>query len=300
MTAVAPISVAIATLNRPEGLTRCLDALLSGEVLPEEIVVVDQSKDERTQLIVAERSSPRPIIYVRQGKRGLSASRNAGIEHASCSLIAVTDDDCVPGDKWVAVLHHTFASDAALDAVTGRVLPLGPETDGSYNVSPRESVIRRIFDTPIMPWHVGTGGNFAIRRSWFERIGMYDERLGAGSPGKAAEDADLFYRLLRAGAKVQYEPDAIVYHERQPITRRLATRVSYGYGIGAFCGIWLRQGDRHAWSMLRSWLRHQAQAAVGGVRRREWMQVYQRFLSVQGTLRGFIHGVRRSHRKGSL
>ena len=39
----AELTVAIATLDRPVALARCLDALEVGSLLPAEIVVVDQS-----------------------------------------------------------------------------------------------------------------------------------------------------------------------------------------------------------------------------------------------------------------
>ena len=48
-TDLAPISVAISTRARPDALGRCLDALLAGERLPAEIVVVDQSRDDRSR-----------------------------------------------------------------------------------------------------------------------------------------------------------------------------------------------------------------------------------------------------------
>src|SRR5262249_59428676 len=94
-----------------------------------------------------------------------------------------------------------------------------------------------------LPWLVGTGANIAVRREWASRIGGYDERLGAGTRGGAGEDLDFLYRLLRSGAHVRYEPDALVYHERQSKARRRKTRTSYGRGVGACCALWLRERD---------------------------------------------------------
>ena len=39
------MSVVIATVDRPAGLARCLDALLSGSVVPSEIIIVDQGSN---------------------------------------------------------------------------------------------------------------------------------------------------------------------------------------------------------------------------------------------------------------
>lgn len=199
MTRVAHLTAAIATLDRPDALARCLDALLAGEVAPAEVIVVDQSQNDATKVIIEQRQAEAaPIIYVRQSQRGLSASRNAAIARTGYPVVAFTDDDCVPDRGWITAIDRTFASPTTPDAMTGRVLPLGPDEPGLYAASLRESIKRTEFKGKVVPWVVGTGGNFAAKREWFKRIGGYDERLGPGSPGKAAEDLDLFYQLLRA------------------------------------------------------------------------------------------------------
>jgi GT2 family glycosyltransferase len=282
----------VATLDRPQGLARCLDALIAGTLLPAEIIVVDQSQHNATQSAVEQyQVSAVPIRYIRCERRGLSASRNVSIVHAQCPAIAFTDDDCVPDQGWVAALDRAFAAAPAPDAVTGRVLPLGPKTPDTYVVSPRERNTPADFRGQAIPWLIGTGGNFALRREWFDRVGRYDERLGAGSLGRAAEDADLFYRLLRAGAHVHYEPGALVYHERQSRAQRLASRWNYGHGIGAFCGIWFQRGDRYILRVLGYWLLSLGRELIGGVYHLEWMEAYQRVLSLRGTARGLLYGL---------
>lgn len=293
MTSVAQISVAISTLDRPDALGGCLDALLAGEVLPAEVIIVDQSQNDATRLIVAQRQmSTVPIIYVHQQRRGLSASRNAAIVRASCPIIAVTDDDCVPDSGWIATIERTFASTTALHALTGRVLPLGPETPSTFAVATRTSTLRTEYSGKALPWLIGGGNNFAVKRDWFSCIGGCDERLGVGSPGKAAEDLDLFYRHLKAGARIRYEPDALVYHQRQSKAQRLASRWSYGYGIGAFCSIWLRRGDLYALRILSHWICWQCWEFAVATGRRHWLETYQRWLSLRGTISGLIYGFR--------
>jgi len=248
-------SVVITTVDRPAALRRCVDALLKGDTLPAEIIVVDQGDTgscER-ELLQCHSGSVR-LLYYRQPRWGLSAGRNAGVALASGDIIAVTDDDCVPGRGWLSTISRNLSGDQAPDAVTGRVLPLGPEVPGLFAVSSRTDVVRRQFCRPIKPWVVGTGANFATRRHWLEKLGGYDERLGAGSPGKAAEDMDLFYRMLSAGGRIIYDPDAVVLHERQDLPRRRASRYTYGFGIGAFCGIRLRALDLRMLLVLAQWL----------------------------------------------
>jgi glycosyltransferase involved in cell wall biosynthesis len=291
-TPAAQISATIATLDRPDALARCLDALLSGSVLPAEVVIVDQSQNDATQSVVEMRRRQKvPIVYIRQARRGLSVSRNTALAQVSYSIVAVTDDDCLPDPGWISAIAHTFGAEPALDALTGRVLPLGPETPDTYAVAVRESLSRQDFVGKTLPWIIGGGNNFAVKRDWFERVGGCDEHLGVGSPGKAAEDVDLFYRLLREGAKIRYEPDVLVYHERTSKARRLATRWSYGFGIGVFCSLWLRRRDLYALRVLIRWLRWQCRDFTVATVRREWPEAYQRWLSLKGTVGGLTYGL---------
>jgi glycosyltransferase involved in cell wall biosynthesis len=290
---VANLTVAIATFNRPDRLARCLDALLAGTVLPAEVIIVDQSQDTATAAILEQRRiTPVSLVYIRQQQRGLSASRNAAVACAGFPIIAVTDDDCVPAQEWVAAVEQAFTIPTPPDALTGRVLPLGGDAPGLHVVSARTSNQRTEYRGKVVPWQVGTGGNFAVKREWFNRIGNYDERLGAGSPGQAAEDTDLLYRLLCAGAHIRYEPDALIFHERQSKARRLASRWGYGHGIGAFCGLWLRRGDRYALRMLGEWLLYLCRELINATKHREWLEAYQRLLGLRATMHGLLYGLR--------
>ena len=289
----ANLSVAISTLDRPEALARCLDALLGGEMLPAEVVVVDQSGNCATKDLVEQRqASTAPIQYMRQARRGLSASRNYAISHARCRVVAVTDDDCVPDPQWTSAIERTFASPTAPDALTGRILSLCTDIPGLFKVATRESTQRTEFRGKVLPWLVGGGGNFAVRRDWFLRIGGCDERLGVGSSGKAAEDMDFFYRLLRAGGSIRYEPEALIYHEPKSKSERMTRHWSYGYGIGAFSGIWLRRGDWYALRVLTHWVGTHCRDLALAIGRRQRFEAHQKRLILQGTVRGLLYGLR--------
>jgi GT2 family glycosyltransferase len=292
MKRIAKLTAIISTLNRPELLARCLDALLAGDVLPAEIIIVDQSADHKTGLVVAQRTTTAVRIhYLRQEQRGLSASRNAAVGCATFPLLAITDDDCVPDKRWIAIVERVFSSVKAPDALTGRVLPLGQEVPGLYAVSSRSARQRVEFSGRVEPWLVGTGGNFAIKQEWLERVGTFDERLGAGSPGGGAEDIDLLYRLASAGARILYDPDALIYHERQSKVRRLASRLTYGRGIGVFCAKWMRRRDPYAWRILGQWLFLRARLTASALRRGRLDSVYEEWLVLQGTARGLLQGI---------
>ncbi|HEX6105909.1 MAG TPA: glycosyltransferase [Gemmatimonadales bacterium] len=294
MSAPVGVSAAIAACDRPEGVLRCLAGLLGGELLPDEVIVVDQSRDDSVGSALGAAAFAVPVRYVRMPRLGLSASRNAALERAAQPVIAFTDDDCVPDPGWIATVHRVLTDDPGLAGVTGRVLPLGEERAGTYVVSPRTSTAGREYAGRAVPWTVGTGGNFAARREWLERVGRFDERLGAGSPGRAAEDADLLYRLLRAGARLRYEPASVVYHERQTAAQRLASRRGYGHGIGALCALYLRRGDLYAARLLLGYVADHGGSLARSVVRRDWFTVRQRVQALQGCATGLVYGFRLS------
>lgn len=271
---------------------RCLDAIAGGTAQPQEIVVVDQSADDRSEAVVRERADRGTSIrHLRQKRLGLSASRNAGVAAASTSVVAVTDDDCSPAEDWVAEISSVFSGTSPPQAATGRVLPLGSDADG-YAVSSRTSAEAAEYRGRQLPWLVGTGANMAVRREWWSRIGGFDERLGVGTRGTAGEDLDFLHRLLRAGAVVRYEPQAVVYHERQTKARRRGTRSTYGRGVGACCSAWLRDGDVGGLVILGHWVGMRGRLLAGAARRRDWDRVEEELLLLRGTAGGLAYGAR--------
>jgi GT2 family glycosyltransferase len=207
-------------------------------------------------------------------------------------VIAVTDDDCVPDARWVEVLARELGSDPTLDAVSGRVLPWGPETEGLHAVSSRTSVVGRDHAGKTVPWEIGTGANFCVRCEWLARLGGYDVRLGVGSPGRAGEDMDVVYRLLSAGARIRYQPDAVVYHERQPTSRRARSRYAYGHGMGACCGLWMRERDPFAAWILGRWIAMRLRRLLRSLAGRDGHPSREELDVLRGTAVGLGYGLR--------
>jgi GT2 family glycosyltransferase len=291
--AVVPISVAITTLGRPEALARCLASLAAGSALPAEVVVVDQSRDAGAHPVVEAAEGLPDVLHVAQDAIGLSLGQNTAVARTTHPVVAVLDDDCVADVDWIERVATVLAPEGPVDVVGGRVLPLDDDS-GLYAVSSRTSTTPRAFQDRSRPWDVGSGNNFAFRREWFDRVGGCDERLGPGAPGRGAADIDLFYRLLRAGARVRYEPSLLVYHERKTRSGRLARRVPYGFGMGAACLLWLRQRDRLAIRVLGNWLALRLRMLASAARQRRWLGVWEELLVLAGTARGIVYGLRAS------
>ncbi|HYP45834.1 MAG TPA: glycosyltransferase [Propionibacteriaceae bacterium] len=281
------VTVVISTLDRPHQLSRCLAALAAGSRRPEAVVVVDQGVSPSAEAVQSARAAGLVVSHLSQPRLGLSASQNEGVSAAKTSVVAIVDDDCVPDRQWVEIVWRSFvAADGPL-LLTGRVLPLPVQGDRVAPLSVRDSEQPMTWTRPPMPWRIGTGGNFAVDRERYLAVGGNDTRLGTGSPGRGGNDLDLFYRLVRAGATARYEPDLVVQHERATAAEFAQRRGSYGYGVGAMLGVWLRRGDLRAVLVFAAWLRLRARL---GCSRRSNGGIRHELRVLKGTLQGLLRG----------
>jgi GT2 family glycosyltransferase len=192
------ISVIIPTYRRPQLLKRCVDALLSQQIeTPYEIIVVIDGPSENIEL--PDHHRVKNVRIVTTGKNGgPAAARNYGFIHATGELIVFTDDDCIPGPKflsayWSAYLESKYSN----VAFTGKVhVPLAENpTDYERNIKQLETAE---FLT----------ANCAINRNAFNKVGGFDEKY------KMAwrEDSDLHFSLLQHGVPVMHVAKAEVQH----------------------------------------------------------------------------------------
>src|SRR4051812_10701160 len=113
----ADVSAIVTTVDRPAELARCLDAILAGDVLPAEVIVVDQGDQGADALLQLRAAMGVRLVHVRQPRRGLSAARNGGLAMARCPIVAITDDDCCPDQNWIATVAAVFEAPDAPEAV---------------------------------------------------------------------------------------------------------------------------------------------------------------------------------------
>lgn len=228
LSANIPVSVVIATYDRPDLLRRCLRSLLGQETSrPVEIIVVDNHPSScLTSPVVAEFPG---VILVEEARRGLSYARNAGIVASTGKIIIATDDDVSMPAGWLEKLVAPFARDDVM-IVTGNVLPLELETSaqklfeiygGLQRGFKRLEVDGSWFESfkrkAVATWKLGSTANAAFRASLFRdpQVGLLDEALGAGTATGCSEDTYLFYKALKAGYMFVYEPQAYVWHQHR-------------------------------------------------------------------------------------
>ena len=285
------LTVAVAACGRVDSLETCLAALAAGTRRPAQIIVVDQDASDAARACV-ERLGSIPHAYLPQERLGLSASRNLALELTTSDFLAVTDDDCVPAPDWVEQICVTLAEPKPPDVVTGSVLPTRQPGPGEFMVSQRARPERIDHDRRRPPWRIGTGGNFIASTAVLRQVGGWDERLGTGSPGRAAEDIELIDRLMRAPSAIRYEPAVVVRHELQNLEQRLSTRWTYAYGIGAFLALRLCARDRYVGAMLFDYVRMHGVSLVNALIRLDRLHIRQHGRALLGLVPGVWYGVR--------
>lgn len=119
------ISVVVCTRNRGSAVVETVESVLACGGPGFEIVLVDQSDNNATEISVAPYVARGDVRYIRSSTRGLAAARNVGIRRARAEVIALTDDDCLAGKDWLRHLAVALSRNPGLGIVHGNVLP-GP------------------------------------------------------------------------------------------------------------------------------------------------------------------------------
>jgi GT2 family glycosyltransferase len=234
MTESLPVSVLIPTIGRLERLRACLESIARCDERAAEVVVVDQSGGGEVAALVGEFASLSARVVPCSG-RGISVGMNLGLRRAAHDVVLVTHDDCTVAPSWVGAAARLMSSDPAM-IVTGRVLPAGDNP----------LAVPSTIDSP-SPYDF-TGGlhsgalypnNMALNRSAVLACGGFDERFKT-----AAEDNDFSYRWLRAGRRLRYEPELVVWHHDWRSQEELESLyVDYWRWQGVFYAKHLRRGD---------------------------------------------------------
>lgn len=213
------VTVIIVTLNRPDYVRKCLECLRGQVRVPEEVIVVDASADERTRRVVAEFGG---VVYMRneKGYGRMTASRNMGLMRASGEIIAFLDDDAFAHEGWLENLLATY-TDPAIGAVGGRARNNVPG-EGVYRVAelgrlkPSGEIAGYFGADPgriIAVDHI-MGCNMSFRRQVLAELGGFREDY-PGISG-VCEDTDMSMRVRLAGHRMLFNPEAVVDHVGAP------------------------------------------------------------------------------------
>jgi GT2 family glycosyltransferase len=228
-------------------LKRCLETLLADGRRDDEIIVVDSapSNDETAKV-----AASYDVRYLRVELPGVSRARNAGWRAAHNELIGFVDDDVRLHPGWRDAMATALAT-PELAFVAGWI-GVPPEQADAKDPQPCIVLKEPLRFDRDSPRYFAAGANIGVRRSCLEAAGGFDERLGAGSFFGAAEEVDLFDRLIATGCVGEYRPEVRVDHDAWRTQRdRLRQQWSYGKATGARLRLLVRRDRARVPSILR-------------------------------------------------
>ncbi len=198
------VSIVIPAYNSENTILASIKASLAQSYSNVEVIVVDDGSVDATASIV--RSIDR-VKYIRQDNRGPASARNKGASVARGDIIFFTDSDCVPEKDWVKKMVPLLDRGDKTIAVVA----------GSYGIVNRDNILARCIHKEILfrhkyliPSYPRSFGsyNFCIWAEIFKDLGGFNAEYRYAS----GEDNDLSYKVLKAGYKILFVQDSVVFH----------------------------------------------------------------------------------------
>ena len=240
---IAPVSVLIPCYRRPETVRRTIRSYLAQNMLPSEIIIVDQSETDEVRRAICSLTQdavPVSLVYIHSKTPSSTAARNIALRAAQNDLCVFSDDD-------VDLLPHTFAETVALmsDPTVAMVAGLDVNTSHqSYGSSAHFLRYLALFSS-FRKRHMGhvtasmlgvypdavhgrvetewaMGYYFAIRKSLADGI-EWDETLQGYAYGEDLDFSHRYYLAAKREGKQCFLCDRIVVDHLASKEYRIAT-----------------------------------------------------------------------------
>jgi len=207
------VSVVIPVYNEERYLRACLRSIVNQEVMPDEIIVVDNNSTDKSVEIAKEF----PVLIVHEKRQGISWARNKGFNSAKYDIIARTDADTRVPKTWIKRIKKAFAKDPDLVGLSGPArfydassamdkinIPTFMFLDSLYRLFVKHAFL--------------FGPNLSIRKSAWEKV----KRQVCMDDSEVHEDMDLSIHLAKYG-KIKFDLKFPVYSS----SRRLKHATAY-------------------------------------------------------------------------
>lgn len=216
------LTAVITTRNEEANIANCIRSF-DGRRDEVEVIVVDNSSDDRTKDIAAELGA---VVLDRGPER--CAQRNLGWRTASADWVVILDADMtLPADTLDEMLAIAGDVDGA-DADKPRAYWIPEVRTGAGIRTKARNFERSFYDGTCID---------ALRlfhRSALESVGGYDESLIAGG-----EDWELDIRILATGVRASVLKHSLVHNEKSLSFRRLmAKKAYYSKGVADYQAKW--------------------------------------------------------------
>ncbi|TNE69727.1 glycosyltransferase [bacterium] len=198
--------VVICVKDMEQFISETILNLQSSYLPPRTIWVIDDGSSDNTAQEARKHNNVEVIENFEN--KGKSYSRNVGITRSKAPFIQLIDaDDLIAAEKTVQQMDYLIQN-AHVDAVYGDVQHFIDSENGrvyrepiTYSTIP--DMLEQLIKKNIYALH-----SFLFRRSYFDKAGLFDERL------VTSQDRELWIRALISGCEVHYKSGNIAYYRR--------------------------------------------------------------------------------------
>lgn len=205
------VSVIVVNWNGIGFLRGCLDSLRAQTYRQHEVILVDNGSTDGSVALVRD-EYPEVILVQSPRNAGFIGGNALGLRVARGGWIALLNNDTVAEPGWLAALLDA-AQPADVAGTTGKVFALDDPALVIFTlplIDPRTGRARWTnADYPTTEVHYLSGNNLVVKRSVLDEVGFLD-------PGYEAyfEETDWCARMIRAGYRLLYTPDARIRHKQ--------------------------------------------------------------------------------------
>lgn len=168
---------------------------------PFEVLLVASGGDRSAELVRGH--FPEVLVHQSRSRLTPGAARNVGIRLAGGDLIAFLAADCLASPGWIAT--RIAAHRSGHEAVAGAMSHAGRNTLAA-RAALFSTFPSRLTSRPAGPADASNVFSLSYTRSLLERLGPFDEELGAG------EDTLASRRLQNLGVQAWFEPSVYAAH----------------------------------------------------------------------------------------
>ena len=215
------ISVVIPTYRRGEALSDTVRYLLQLAVLPQEILIIDQTEKHPAFIeSFFQELDPGIARRITLTKPSITKAMNTGLLEAKGDIVLFLDDDIVPDKNLIKAHSDAYTKCPDAWAVVGQVLqPEEQFQSVAFIRKERGSPLCSDLDFKFnsnMPSEVYNvmAGNLSVKRKQAISVGGFDENFTP--PVAFRFETEFAKRIVSYGGKIFFEPAASIRHLRAP------------------------------------------------------------------------------------
>lgn len=202
------VSIIIPAYNQDKYLEETLKSVIAQSFKDFECIIIDDGSIDDTAGISKKFSEHKSIKYHYQNNKGLAGARNTGIILAKGKYVHFLDSDDLIEVDFLDRMIEKISGDQSIDILICGWMYIDKDSkkiSGKIGPVRSDDYFEDLSLGNLFPVH-----SAIVRRTLFEKIGLFDESL------KALEDWDLWLRAAGNGSRFDILDMAGVYYRRQP------------------------------------------------------------------------------------